>query len=104
MLSSSLVDILQIICEATGKLWNLYETFSTQINPLFAICHGPQLLITAQLIEGRKVTGWRSIVQDIKNAGAEFLDQEVVEDGNLITSRQPSDIPAFIEACLKKLE
>jgi len=61
-------------------------------------------LITAQLIEGRKVTGWKSIVQDIKNAGAEFLDQEVVEDGNLITSRQPSDIPVFIEACLKKLE
>lgn len=80
------------------------QNFWSTNKPVFAICHGPQLLITAKLIEGRKVTGWRSIVQDIKNAGAEFQDQEVVEDGNLITSRQPSDIPAFISACLKKLE
>ncbi|OPY23030.1 MAG: Intracellular protease 1 [Methanobacterium sp. PtaU1.Bin097] len=86
--------------EAVEFIRNFFHTDK----PVFAICHGPQLLITAQLIEGRKVTGWKSIVQDIKNAGAEFLDQEVVEDGNLITSRQPSDIPVFIEACLKKLE
>lgn len=72
--------------------------------PVFAICHAPQILITAQLLEGRKVTGWKSIIQDIKNAGAEYIDQEVVEDGNLITSRGPQDIPAFIEASLKKLQ
>jgi protease I len=71
--------------------------------PVFSICHGPQILITADVLRGRKVTGWKSIIQDIKNAGAEFIDQEVVEDGNLISSRQPSDIPAFVEACLKKL-
>ena len=49
------------------------------------------------------MTGWKSIVQDIKNAGADFVDKEVVEDGNLITSRHPGDLPAFIEASLKHL-
>jgi len=72
--------------------------------PVFAICHGPQLLISAQALKGRKVTCWRSLVQDVKNAGAEYVDSEVVEDGNLITSRQPSDIPAFIKRALKKLQ
>lgn len=71
--------------------------------PVFAICHAPQLLITAQAIRGRKVTGWKSIVQDIKNAGAEFVDKEVVVDGNLVSSRGPSDIPAFTRESLKKL-
>ncbi len=72
--------------------------------PVFAICHAPQLLITADVIRGRTVTGWKSIVQDIKNAGAEFVDQAVVQDGNLVSSRQPGDLPVFIAACLKKLE
>ncbi|MGZ3598286.1 MAG: type 1 glutamine amidotransferase domain-containing protein [Syntrophales bacterium] len=72
--------------------------------PVFSICHAPQLLITAQVLQGREITGWKSIIQDIKNAGAEFIDQEVVEDGNLISSRSPDDIPAFIQACLKKLQ
>lgn len=71
--------------------------------PVFAICHGPQLLITARVLQGRRITGYKSIVQDIKNAGAEYLDQQVVEDGNLITSRHPGDLPAFIDACLKRL-
>ena len=72
--------------------------------PVFAICHAPQLLITAQVLGGRKITGWKSIIQDIKNAGADYIDQEVVEDGNLISSRDPTDIPAFIKASLKKLK
>ncbi len=71
--------------------------------PVFSICHAPQLLITAQAIEGRKITGYKSIIQDIKNAGAHFIDDEVVVDGNLVSSRNPDDIPAFIEASLKKL-
>ena len=71
--------------------------------PVFAICHAPQLLITAQVLKDRKITGWKSIIQDIKNAGAEFIDQKVVEDGNLISSRSPADLPAFIRASLKKL-
>lgn len=78
--------------------------FVSSGKPVFEICHAPQLLITAQAVRGRKITGWKSIIQDIKNAGAEFVDQEVVEDGNLISSRSPDDLPAFIEASLKKLE
>jgi len=71
--------------------------------PVFSICHAPQLLINAQVLKGRKITGWKSLVQDIKNAGAQFIDREVVEDGNLISSRSPADLPAFIRACSRKL-
>jgi len=71
--------------------------------PVFAICHAPQLLITADVIRGRTITGWKSVIQDIKNAGAEFIDSEVVVDRNLVSSRSPADLPAFIEASLKKL-
>ncbi|WP_214020152.1 type 1 glutamine amidotransferase domain-containing protein [Methanoculleus sp.] len=72
--------------------------------PVLAICHAPQLLITAQVLEGRKITGWKSVIQDIKNAGAEYIDREVAIDGNLVSSRNPDDIPAFIEASLAKLK
>lgn len=72
--------------------------------PVFAICHAPQILITADVIRGKKLTGWKSIIQDIKNAGAEFLDQAVVVDGNLVSSRHPGDLPQFIEASLAKLK
>jgi protease I len=77
--------------------------FTNSGRPVFAICHGPQLLITAQVLKGRTITGYKSIAQDINNAGATFVDREVVQDGNLITSRHPGDVPAFIDACLKKL-
>jgi protease I len=72
--------------------------------PVLGICHAAQLLITAQVLGGRKVTGWVSIIQDIKNAGAEYVDEAVVEDGNLLFSRNPGDIPKFIEASLRKLK
>jgi len=62
------------------------------------------LLITADVLKNRKVTGWKSIVQDIKNAGADFIDAEVVEDDNLVSSRSPRDLPAFIQTSLKKLK
>ena len=71
--------------------------------PVFAICHAGQLLITAQVLKGRRFTGYKSIIQDIKNAGAEFVDQEVVVDGNLVSSRNPNDIPAFVKEALRKL-
>ncbi|MBD3413765.1 MAG: DJ-1/PfpI/YhbO family deglycase/protease [Candidatus Aminicenantes bacterium] len=80
------------------------KEFMTKNKPVFSICHGPQLLITAQVLEGRKITGWKSIIQDIKNAGAEFKDQEVVVDDNLVSSRNPGDIPAFVRESLKKLK
>ena len=71
--------------------------------PVFTICHGAQLLITADVLRDRKATGYVSIVQDIKNAGAHFEDKEVVVDGNLVSSRNPGDIPAFIRESLNKL-
>jgi protease I len=71
--------------------------------PVFSICHAPQLLITARVIKNRTITGWRSIIQDIRNAGAEFVDRDVVVDGNLVSSREPGDIPAFVKAALEKL-
>ncbi len=72
--------------------------------PVFIICHAAQLLITADVLRGRRITGYKSIVQDIKNAGAEFVDEQVVEDGNLVSSRHPADLPAFIQAVLHHLD
>ncbi len=71
--------------------------------PIFSICHAPQLLISAELIYGKKITGWKSVIQDIKNAGAEFVDAPVVIDGNLISSRGPRDLPRFNDAIKDKL-
>lgn len=72
--------------------------------PVFIICHAAQLLISADVLKGRKITGYKSIIQDIKNAGAEFVDSEVVVDDNIVSSRNPSDMPAFIKKSLEKLE
>ncbi len=77
--------------------------FMQSDKPVFSICHGPQILITAKVLEGRTVTGWKSIIQDIVYAGGNFVDQEFVIDKNLVSSRSPIDLPAFIEACLQKL-
>ena len=79
------------------------RSFMEAGKPVFAICHGPQLLITACVLAGRKVTGWKSIIQDIANAGGIFTDKEVVIDGNLVSSRNPQDLPAFSSACLEML-
>ncbi len=78
--------------------------FADAGKPLAAICHGPWLLIEADVIRGRSVTGWPSIRTDLKNAGASVVDREVVVDGNIITSRKPEDIPAFTEAVIALLE
>jgi len=80
------------------------KDFVNSGKPVFSICHAPQLLISAQVLQGRKITGWKSIIQDIKNAGAEFVDKEVVIDGNIISSRSPQDIPAFIKTSLDILK
>lgn len=73
--------------------------------PVMAICHGPQLLITAETLKGRDVTGYKSIAVDLKNAGATFHDKEVVVCGNqLVTSRNPDDLPAFIRESLNVLQ
>src|SRR3954468_4758072 len=72
--------------------------------PVAAICHGPQLLISANAIRGRTLTCWPSIAIDVKNAGGFYVDKPVVEDGNLITSRKPDDVPVFSEAILRALK
>ncbi|WP_375203417.1 type 1 glutamine amidotransferase domain-containing protein [Hyphococcus sp.] len=63
--------------------------------PVAAICHGPQVLITADIVKGRKMTGYAAIQPDLKNAGAQVSDEEVVVDAGLVTSRNPDDLPAF---------
>ncbi len=68
-----------------------------------AVCHGPSLLIEADLVEDRTVTSWPSIKTDLLNAGAHWVDRAVVEDGNIITSRGPDDLPMFTEAILRQL-
>jgi protease I len=71
--------------------------------PVAAICHGPQLLISANALRGRTLTCWPSIAVDVKNAGGLYVDKPVVEDGNLITSRKPDDVPAFSDAIIRAL-
>ncbi len=80
------------------------KAFFEADKPVFAICHGPQLLITARVVKGRKMTAWKTIQEDLSQVGANVVDQEIVVDKNLVTSRQPSDIPAFIRESLKVLD
>lgn len=68
-----------------------------------AVCHGPQVLIEGDLLKGKRATGFRAIRKDMQNAGANFVDEPLVVDGNLITSRQPSDLPIFTTAILRRL-
>jgi len=69
-----------------------------------AICHGPWMLVEADIIKGKKVTGFFSISTDLKNAGADYLDREVVVDENLITSRGPKDLPIFCKSIIEMIE
>lgn len=85
------------------KVIEVIREFDAAGKPIAAICHAPWLLAEAKLLEGRTVTGWPSIRTDLVNAGAAVVDEEVVVDGNLITSRKPGDIPAFTEALMAAL-
>jgi protease I len=71
--------------------------------PIAAICHAGSMLVEADLVDGRTVTSWPSIRTDLINAGARWVDREVVEDANLITSRKPADLDAFVGALLRQL-
>jgi protease I len=71
--------------------------------PAGVICHGPWMLIEADVVRGRTLTSWPSLHTDIRNAGGDWVDREVVVDGELITSRKPDDLPAFCAALIEKL-
>ncbi|MDQ0861681.1 type 1 glutamine amidotransferase domain-containing protein [Bacillus sp. V2I10] len=93
------------ILRADDKFVTFTKKFMDDNKPVFAICHGPQLLITAETLKGRDVTGYKSIAVDLKNAGANFHDKEVVVCGNqLVTSRTPDDLPAFTRETLNLLK
>ena len=85
-------------------LINLTKEASQKEKVIAAICHGPQLLIEAGVVKGKKATCYVSVSSDLKNAGGIYLDKSVVVDGNLVTSRFPADLPNFCREALKLLE
>lgn len=89
-LNQSMVDLVREASQS-GKI-------------IAAICHGPQMLISADIVRGKRVTSWSSIAIDLQNAGAEWVDEPLVQDGNIITSRKPADIPRFSKAVIKTLQ
>ena len=93
------------LLRADNRFVEFAKSFMDDKKPVFAICHGPQLLITAKTLEGRDATGYKSIQVDMEYAGAKYADKEVVVCQNqLVTSRTPADIPAFNRESLKLLE
>ncbi|HXY53442.1 MAG TPA: type 1 glutamine amidotransferase domain-containing protein [Nitrospirota bacterium] len=86
------------------KAVEIAKYFFQANKPVSAICHGPQTLITGGLLKGRRATCYRSVAAEIKAAGAFYEDSEVVIDGNLVTSRQPSDLPAFMRETMKMIK
>ena len=76
--------------------------FFEQGKPVAAICHGPWMLVEAGVVKGRKVTSWPSLQTDIRNAGGNWVDEEVVVDQGLVTSRKPADIPAFNDKMIEE--
>jgi len=89
--------------KANKEAVSFVREFFLSKKPVFVICHGPLLLVAADVIKGKKITGYKAIKQDLIDAKATFLDKEVVIDDNLVSSREPKDLWAFINACLKKL-
>jgi protease I len=79
------------------------RAFTDEGKPVAAICHGPWTLINAGAVAGKRLTSWPSLRLDLENAGAEWVDEEVVVDGNLVTSRKPEDLPAFCDRMITAL-
>lgn len=86
-----------------AKAQNIAREFFAGNKPVAAICHGPQTLISAGLLKDRKATCYPTVARELKDAGAHYEDREVVIDGNLITSRSPDDLPAFMREMMKKV-
>lgn len=83
---------------------DLVRAFVGQGKPVAAICHGPWLLVEADVLRGRTATSWPSIRTDLRNAGANVIDEPAVTDGNIVTSRKPDDVPAFTDALIHLVE
>ncbi|API88621.1 protease [Marinilactibacillus sp. 15R] len=87
------------------RFLNFTRSFANDKKPIFSICHGPQLLINAEVVKGKDITSVSQVAIDLKNAGANFHDKEVViDDSGLISSRTPDDLPAFNEAMVNALQ
>ncbi len=93
-------DILRM----NEKAVQLVRDFNSAGKPIAAVCHAPWMLVEAGIVNGRTVTSWPSVRTDLKNAGGNVVDSEVAEDGNLITSRNPDDLPAFNAALIAQLK
>jgi protease I len=87
-----------------GNVVELIKDFDRRGKPIAAICHGPWLLVEADLVRGRTATSWPSIRTDLRNAGANVVDQAAVTDGNIVTSRKPDDVEAFTQAVIDLVE
>jgi protease I len=87
-------DALRTDDDAVGFV----RAFVESGRPVAAICHAPWTLVEADVVRGRRMTSWPSLQTDLRNAGADWVDEEVVVDGNLVTSRKPDDLPAFNDA------
>jgi protease I len=99
VLPGGVVNADKLRMNAKAREW--VNRFTDDGKLIAAICHAPWLLVSADVVEGRRLTSYFTLQDDIRNAGAEWIDHEVVLDGNLITSRNPDDIPVFVEAIEK---
>jgi protease I len=84
-------------------LQGIVRAFDAANKPIAAICHGPQILVSAGVMDGRQATCYKTVAAELRDAGARHIDDEVVVDRNLITSRQPSDLPAFCREIIRRL-
>ena len=87
-----------------AKAVALVRAFVAAGKPVGAICHGPWLLVEAEVVRGRRVTGWRSILTDLRNAGGILVNEAAVTDGMIVTSRSPEDVTAFTAAMIDLVE
>jgi protease I len=85
------------------RLLEIVREFFAAAKPVFAICHGPEILISAGVLGGRSATCYKTVAAELEQAGARYRDAEVVVDGNLVTSREPGDLPAFLREMMRKL-